>query len=220
MAPSDDENMPQVRGSRPVPDPTLLTTQALTQAVGSLKELFEARVTSLEKNMEMLQQGLDERSKEVREAVRHLERLHDEKFVRITTQIAERDVQRDAASRDVKAAVDSAFAAAKEAVTEQNKSNALAIGKSEATTARTLDNIAEQIRANTKNTDDKINDIKERITKIESLTEGISKNKEEIRKTETQNWGYLVGFFGIVTGLMIGIAAVITMVVKLTSGAH
>ncbi len=218
MAPDRDDEQMYVNsrgGSRPVPDPTVLTTQALAQAISSLKELFETRISALEKNMELLQQGLDERSKEVRETVKHLERLHDEKFCRIQTQISERDIQTEKASRDVKAAVDAAFAAAKEAVGEQNKSNALAIGKSEATTTKQLDGITDQIKTNTKTTDEKIADIKDRLTIIESIPKGIASTKLEA----TQNWGFVVGAIGMISGLVIGTAAIITIVMRVVQ-AH
>jgi hypothetical protein len=70
------------------------------------------------------------------------------------------DVQTEKAARDVKSAVDAAFAAAKEAVGEQNKSNALSIAKSEVATTKQIDQLSENLRINVKNTDDKIDGIK------------------------------------------------------------
>src|SRR5665213_4442028 len=60
---------------------------------------------------------------------------------RIEIQFAERDKRADQAAKDSKSAVDAAFAAAKEAVSEQNKSSALAISKSETATTKQIDSI-------------------------------------------------------------------------------
>jgi hypothetical protein len=70
------------------------------------------------------------------------------------------DVQTEKAARDVKSALDAAFAAAKEAVGEQNKSNALSIAKSEVATTKQIDQLSENLRISVKNTDDKIDGIK------------------------------------------------------------
>jgi hypothetical protein len=207
--------MRAARGSRPVPDPTVLTTQALAQAIGALKELFETRVSAIEKAMSSLTSQLDEKSKETREAVKHLERLHEEKFVRIQTQILERDAQSDKAARDVKAAVDAAFAAAKEAVGEQNKSNALAIGKSETSVLKLIDGITEIIKTNDRTNSDKIGDLKDRLTIIESTTKGISATRAEIKVDSATNWGFVVGGVGIVYGVIASIGIIITLAVKM-----
>jgi hypothetical protein len=102
-------------------------------------------------------------------------------FSGIRTQFLERDAQLDKASRNLDAQTRDAFAAAKEAVGEQNKSNALAIAKSEASFTKQIDLLTDTIKglakqmedkssANSKALDDKLADIKERITIIESKT--------------------------------------------------
>ena len=80
------------------------------------------------------------------------------------------DIQTEKAARDVKSAVDAAFAAAKEAVGEQNKSNALSITKSETAFTKQIDQLADSVKSIVKNTDDKIGDIKERLLAIEGKT--------------------------------------------------
>jgi hypothetical protein len=127
-------------GSRPVPDPTVLTMDAIVRACAALREFLETRM--------------------------------DEKLRRIDTQISERDVERDKASKDVKSAVDAAFAAAKEAVGEQNKSNATANSKMEAAFTKQSDLQGERITANIKTVDDKIDDLKARVGAIEGRRDG------------------------------------------------
>ena len=134
---------------------------------------------------------------EVSASVRHLQELHAERFNSIGTQFLERDTRAEQTSRDSKVAVDAALQAAKEAVGEQNKSSALAIAKSEAGTTKQIDQIVVLINTTTKSLsdlltttttslNDKIEDMKSRLTTIE----GRSKASGDV-------WGYVVGAIGV-----------------------
>jgi len=182
------------------PDPTVLTTQQLDKAIGSVREIIEARLTGIENVLAILQKGMETLPESCLAEVQALEALHEEKFNGIKTQIIERDIQAEKASRDVKSAVDAAFAAAKEAVSEQNKSNALSITKSEAAFTKQLDGVNALIITSTATVEGKINDIKERLTMIESHKKGVA-----------DGWGIIVG----VTSLMIALAAVVITILKL-----
>jgi hypothetical protein len=156
-------------GSRPVPDPTSLTTQQTDERVLALRELLETRI-----------KGID-------------------------TQIAERDIRTEQTSRDSKVAVDAAFAAAKEAVAEQNKSNALSISKSEAAFTKQVDQMGIVIQALTKGIDDRIDDIKTRLTTIETS-----------RSTKTDGVSQIgVVILGLFTSLS-AIASVAAVVISIT----
>lgn len=76
---------------RPVPDPTLLTNQALALGLANLKELFETRIDALAA-------------------------LQEEKFFSVGRQLDLAERQRVEQKTDTAAAVDAALAAAKEAV--------------------------------------------------------------------------------------------------------
>lgn len=170
---------------RPDPDPTVLTTQALLREILNLKEIFETRVGAMDKAIVLLQTTSDRVPEWVEKAVGQLRELHDEKFGSIQTQFLERDTRTEQTSRDSKVAVDAALQAAKEAVGEQNKSNALAIAKSEAAFTKQIDQIGLLIQTTAKAVDDKIDDIKGRLTTIEGM------------KVGGQNlWGYIIGGVG------------------------
>ena len=186
----------------PVPDPTALTTAALLREINALKELFDMRFTGMEHTIQTMQSSLDQRGIAIKTELNTLDKLFDEKLLRIQTQISERDVQTDKASRDVKSAVDAAFAAAKEAVGEQNKSNALSISKSEAAFVKQVDAIVEIVKNNTKTTDDKISDIKDRLLMIEGRSTG-----------HGETWGYVAGAIAS----MWAIAATIGLIVEFTT---
>lgn len=162
-----------------VSDPTPLTTQQLLRENLWLRELIEARIKGLEGRMEagdeavrLLQTFADRTptTMDVNGAVERLREVAFQKFEAVKIQLLERDAVADKASKDVKSAVDAAFAAAKEAVSEQNKSNALSNAKTEASFTKQIDMLNDSKKTEMKAVDDKLNDIKERITVIESKT--------------------------------------------------
>jgi cation transport regulator ChaB len=180
--------------STPRPDPTFLTTQQLASTANSLREILEAeieglkatldtRLSSLERAVETAHNRINHLPEERAVAISRLQELHEEKFHSIATQFAERDTRTEQTSRDSKVAVDAALQAAKEAVGEQNKSNALAIAKSEAAFTKQIDQIGILVETKGKATDDMIKssnssfmlaigDIKDRLTTIESSKKG------------------------------------------------
>jgi hypothetical protein len=178
----------------PRPDPTVLTTAALAMAVSSLreyfqashdgmKELFLARFTSMDKAIALLQTITDRQPAEVDSKITNLRTLHEEKFDSIQTQFRERDVRTETQQRDGKVAVDAALQAAKEAVGEQNKSSSLAIAKSEAATSKQIDQLGVLISTTTAGTNDKIEDIKERLTRIEGQATGVGENRQGTKQS-------------------------------------
>ncbi len=185
-------------GWTPIPDPTVLTTQQLQREIATSRELIEAtvngfretvetRISGMDKAINLVQQSTDKLPQQITETVRQLQSLHEERFHSIAVQFTERDTRTEQTSRDSKVAVDAALQAAKEAVGEQNKSNALAIAKSEATFTKQIDQIGVIISSMQKGLDDKIDDIKSRLVMIEGQKKG-----------STDVWGYVIGIVGLV----------------------
>jgi hypothetical protein len=136
------------------------------------QELSDARFSAMDKAIALLQVINDRSPAEVDRKIMGLQKLHEEKFASIANQFSERDVRTDTSARDSKVAVDAALQAAKEAVGVQQQSNALAINKSETTTKEQITALGILIQSNTKNTDEKIDDIKQRLTRIEGTASG------------------------------------------------
>jgi Fe2+ transport system protein B len=200
------------KASIPIPDPTALTTAALDRQISSLKELLFTRLDNSSRENEVFIDRILELGNKVKEEVRHLENLHNEKFAGITLQFLERDTRAERADRDGKAALAAALQAAKEAVTEQNKSAALAIEKSSAATAKQMDQQGIQIATATQALEDKISGVKElinkldsRITSIESLSIGRSSSVTESRAVG----GYVVAAAGVAFGILVGIVSLV-----------
>ncbi len=205
----------QSKGSVPVPDPTLLTTQALVSAVTSLREVleaemggqkavFESRLEGMDKAITLLQVTTDRQPALVDGKIANLKTLHEERFSSIQTQFTERDVRTEQTAKDSKVAVDAAFQAAKEVVEEQNKSRALAIAKSEAATTKQIDQQGLLITTATAGLNDKIDDIKSRLTLIEGRSNGVSMQKDDSRSN-----------VGIIASLGFGVISIIIAVVSI-----
>lgn len=201
MANNDLARPPQMQqGSVPVPDPTVRAVEALEKAIANLKELMaeqitstrniiEARLNGNDKAIELLQVSSNKISPMINAEVSRLQELHEEKFGSIATQFRERDTRTEQAAKDSKVAIDAALQAQKEAVSEQNKSNAQAITKSEAFVTKQIDQITALISATAKATDDKIDDLKTRTQAIESHGKGLS-----------DGYGWIVAFIGMMVG--------------------
>ena len=164
-----------VTTTAPIPDPTVLTTQQLLREILSARELLESKIIT------------------TGEAIFHLQHLHEEKFKSVEKQFIERDTRTESTQKDSKVAIDAALKAAKEAVEEQNKSNAMAIAKSEASFTKQIDQILVLVSTLGKGIDDKIEDIKSRVQTIEGHKQGAN-----------EVWGYVIAAFGLlVAGLSI-----------------
>ena len=194
--------MSDARELRPVPDPTILTTQQLLREIASAREVIEARLDGMDKAIELLQASSDRYPDFVHQAVGRLQELHEEKFRSIEVQFKERDTRTEQTSRDSKVAVDAALSAQVKSVDAQNISNSLAISKSEAGFTKQIDQIGALIGATGKATDDKIDDIKTRLNSIE-----IRANAFESRST-----GKVEGISSVGVIVMGVVAAVATMV--------
>lgn len=156
--------------STPRPDPTVLTTQQLIREIASVSKEIGC-------------------TKEILEArLNGNEKVYEEKFAGIDRQFVERDVRTEQTSKDRQLAVDSAFQAAKEAVE-----------KTEASFTKQLDQLQVLLQQTAKSSDEKIGDLKDRISTIENRRAGMN-----------EGWGYLAG----VVGTLIAIAAVVVAFVK------
>ncbi len=207
---------PQVSGnggSRPIPDPTELTDRAIAKLkvdvedkLDAAKVLTEARIGFLEKEFDRLRKEIDTYPAAIVAGLAHLRALMDEKFKGVADNFAGRDT-----------ALAAALLAQKTSVEDQNKANAASSTKSEGATTKLIDGISESIStlatsfddkvdavktllgAQTKGQDEKINDLRDRITAIDG------------RSTGGQNvWGYIlagIGAVGVVVSLVIAVTS-------------
>jgi hypothetical protein len=172
---------------RPTPDPTLLTTAQLLRQVAAERDYVDGqigvlreRLSGIDKATELLNETVNRVPTDVQVAIGNLQALTDEKFESIQKQFVERDTRSERESKDNKTAVDAAFAAADKAADERNKSNTLAISKSETATTETINKLAELFKTTTDALGDKIDDLKERVGRIEATRLGAVENRHEM----------------------------------------
>jgi len=205
--PVDDDG-----GSRPVPDPTLLTTAQLVRATRAERDYVDGRIAVLMERLRgidtatvLLNETVNRVPTETQTAVGRLQDLTDEKFRSVGLQFQERDTRSERESRDNKVAVDAAFAAQKEAASEQNKSNTLAITKSELATQETINKLAELFKTTTDALSDKLDDMKDRLGRLEATVSNI----QTARATGQQSQSSLY----IVMGLLLTLGGIIVAII-------
>lgn len=166
----DDGNQTgQQRGWRPVPDPTLLTTEQLLREVAALRREIDLQLE--------LRRGIT-----------------DEKFITVDTQFELIERQRVEQKKDGKEALDAALAAAKEAVTK----NEVATNEQLRQQAATFDAAFVAVR-------ESLDDVKERVTKIESLTAGAGQRSSELRSS--------IGLYILLASVIVSVVVFISNVV-------
>ena len=170
-------------GARPVPDPTILTTEQLLQAIAAERDFVNGQLDVLRERLAGIDVATELRvgtgtavTAATDEKIGHLASLMEERFASIAIQFKERDTRSERESRDNKVAVDAAFAAQKEAASEQNKSNTLAIDKSEKATAETLNKQADLFKSATDALSDKIDDLRQGLAEIRLMVNGVTQS--------------------------------------------
>lgn len=167
----------------PVPDPTVLTTQALYREVSSLRELIELRIESLDT-------------------------LLDEKFLRTQQQFDLVERQRVEQKKDTKDAVDAALTAQKEAAKEQTIASDRAIAKSETAITKQLEQQRETFAAAQAETRRAMGELKERIgdvdKKVLANTAAVAGSRQGGLDARTVGFSMLMAVLGI-AGLLYGI---------------
>lgn len=192
--------MSQGHDWRPVPDPTLLTTQQLLREIAALREIIQAQREILETRMAgtdrataLLQAATDRVPTEVDRKVGQLRELCDEKFRGIQTQFIGLDTRFEQSRVDANKALDTALQAAKELLGEQYRAAGTAVSKSEAAISKQIDQQATQMYTTTNAMAQQITDLKDRLALIEGRGSGIA-----------SSWGILLGALGAV-GIIAGI---------------
>jgi hypothetical protein len=165
--------------SPPVPDPTVLTTEALTRAVNGERDLNTARLEVLRERLrgidratELLNETVNRVPTDLQREITHLRELTEERFRSVETQFKERDTRQERESFDNRTRVEAAFSAQKEAVRTQNDSNTLAINKSEQATTETINKLEQLFKTSTDGLAKELDGLKERIVRIEERRQG------------------------------------------------
>lgn len=177
MAVEKDSEQTRNGGSRPVPDPTVLTTELIDRAIKAEREWAKGQLEIRDQRLE----GIDEATKLLRTsadmlpdgihaAVDQLKELHNERFDSIQTQFKERDTRSEREARDNKLSVDAAFAAQEKLGVAQNKSNAEARDKSEILFTDSIEKSSELFKTTTDAISNNLSDVKDRVGLLEQTS--------------------------------------------------
>ena len=219
--------------SVPSPDPTRLTTQLVDRALAAYREVMDTQLEARQRatelvadNLEKIQRDFEQRLRTIRDE-RHAEQLalreyilsrvdnvgavNAERFLAIAAQFSERDTRTEQAAQESRISLDAALAAAKEAVSEQNKANTLAIGKSEDATKERLDSLATLGQTTTAALQAQVNDLKGRLDRGEGQGVGAQANHVQQREDRTDSRALL---FGLLSAL-VGVGGVILAIVAI-----
>jgi hypothetical protein len=194
MAGEEESKQRYSMGSVPIPDPTVLTTELVDRALAIVEKLFDSKISELRNEVGHVNKELKDFIGENRaliqsnsdiskERIAHLEKLQDEKFKGM-----------DRRFQDSKDAVDKAFAAAKEAVTEQNKSNTTAVDKTERNVTEQMKQQAQMSQTSIKALEDKIVAVKE----FQAASTGHEKGSVDSRAYFVAAIGIAIGIIGLV----------------------
>jgi len=158
----------------PVPDPTVLTTQALQREILTARELVEiklmglrdtigTRINGMESTLKVIEDRVNVLLDRATHEVKQLQALHETKFGAIQMQFEDRDKRTEVLALADKTAIAAALQAQKEAVAAQNESNAVASAKAESNFSKQIDQLQSIVNTIAKGTDDKISDLKGRM---------------------------------------------------------
>jgi chromosome segregation ATPase len=206
----EHDRPPYNGGFRPVPDPTVLTTQLVNAAVSALREVLEARLDGYDTAIQLLQGATDRLPARMDEKVNHLRELADTKFDGIQTQFRERDTRTDQSAAAATTAVNAALQAQKEAAGTQTEQFGEATRKSEDRFTKQIDQQGELLRTATKGLEDKINDLKDRFNRGEGVGIGTA-DAHTSSQASTSYAAYLA--FGA-AGLLLGVGGIVLALVK------
>ena len=175
-----------------------------------VKEILETRLVGMDRTINLLQDTQNRVPMLTDEKLIQLRSLHEEKIASIGVQFAERDTRTEQTAAGVKIALDAALQAAKEAVAEQNRSFALATGKSETATMKQIDALGLAIQTANKGLDDKIADMKDRLTRIEGMDLGSNRHREQQLGERADTHGGNQNMIAIATAALAALAIVFT----------
>jgi hypothetical protein len=222
------DRAPSIPGNLPVPDPTVLTTQLVDRALAAYREVVEVRLDGMDEATHLLANELtlarqtndarDLRSREDRDRavnalrevltgnIKNVSDVTLEKFNAVDTRFQERDTRTQQAADESRISLDAALAAAKEAVSEQNKANTEAIRKSELATQKQIDSLIALMTTANKSVEDKISDLKSRLDRGEGQSSGVAETHSENRLNTGQilvALSVIIGLAGLIVAILL-----------------
>jgi uncharacterized protein YicC (UPF0701 family) len=169
---STEETSGTAYTSRPVPDPTVLTTEQLLREIAGVDQKISALKELTESDLE------------------GLEAVVAEKFITVDTQFGLIERQRVEQKTDTGNALAAALAAAKEAVTKTEEATKEQIAQLK----QTFDTALAGMQA-------LLNDVRDRVARIENVKQGGQEQKSETRESQASLYAFL-GLAVVIAGVV------------------
>jgi hypothetical protein len=203
-----ENQMQNEPATKPNPDPTVATNDAVERAVKSERDYVIGEISRLEERL----RGIDEATKlrlemlpgitvEIDEKVKNLKELSEKEFDHIKEKFATAENLRVEQKEDSKTNLDAALAAQKEAASEQNKSNTTAINKSEEQQQESIKKLEDLFTTKTQALSDKFDDLKQRVDRNEANIQGGLQTRQEGRA----NTNIITQVLAVAVALILGI---------------
>ena len=186
-----------------------------TLATG-LRELIEQRLNAMDLATKVLAGSVEKFPTDIDRAVGSVREIVLGEVSRVQAVTLEKFTAIDGTFSSNALALTAALAAQKEAAAEQNKSNTLAITKSESSTKETIAANAVQAQTGLASLENQFDDLKERVVRIESSGAGVVANRSETRAERGLQHGSAqlaiasVAAFIAVVAVIVSVVAVIT----------
>lgn len=209
------EDMKDEPGTKPNPDPTIATNEAVERAMKSERDYVDGKIEVLEERLAGIDRATSLRlgdivniPHQIDEKVGSFASVVDERFESIAKQLAIAESQRLEQKQDSKTGLDAALAAQKEAASEQNKSNTLAITKSESATTDTIKKLEDLFTTKTEALADKVVDLASRVDRAEQARATQRETKADTRS----GISFAQGLIGSVVVVIVFVLNVIVIV--------
>jgi hypothetical protein len=204
--PSVDEGggVPSDGDWRPRPDPTILTTEQLHREINSLESRIAVEAAALKALLEASIAAVTA-TMETKVSAHH--ELDHERFSRIDTRFDTVERHRVEEKQDTNNRLNYVINTLKERADEHFKQNSALIEKSEQSILDTISKQGDSFKTTTDANLGRIDDLKERVGKIESIKEGALEQKTESRAQisgTTAIIGTIIAIVGIGLALLIG----------------
>ena len=179
--------------TKPNPDPTIATNEAVERAMKSERDYVDGEVKVLVERLNGIDTATNLRLTQFEnlpalmdEKVTHLEELTIEKFNSVNSRFSERDDRTKAEGVANEVKVNAAFAAQEKVAVQYNLASQASIDKSEKNTYELIKQNQETTKVALQSLVDQIGDLKDRITKMESMRLG--------GKETGDTWKWAIGF--------------------------
>lgn len=201
---ADDSNASprQAQDIRPVPDPTVLTTQASDRLESMLRNLIWTEIRHRAELTDKTFEGVEQRIADL-----------DERIADQFTALAARTAEQKA---DTTKALTDALAAQKEAAAATTTSSEKSITKSETATTERIKATESLLSTTTKASDDKIIDLKGRMDRMEASRVGSREGVAGVHESSSRTLAILAGL----ASLVLVVVAIITVALLISNGGH